>query len=198
MELAIGCICCTVADDSCRPWKSCSTAPTHPTTSSSKPPASPAQAAGEGVQLAGHPHAGHGGRRRDSDRRRRRRSRTLRHPTKTRWQSSAQKMRRSITTIHWKSCSKISCNAPTSCCSPNPISSKAPDLDRIESELKERVRAACGSSGDQRGKADPNVLLGVKAGAEDDIEAAPVASRSRARPRPRRFRQLRVPCAGDA
>ena len=78
IELANGCICCAVADDFLPAMETLIDRDALPITSLSRPRPGPAEAAGQGAQLAGDPIQGHRGRRVDRHRCPRRRGRSLR------------------------------------------------------------------------------------------------------------------------
>ena len=117
VELANGCICCTVADDFVPTMQRLLARvppPEHIVIETSGP--RPAEAPAQGVPLAGDPDPGHGRRRDRGGRRRGGARRPVRERRRRRSRRSARPTRRSITTARSRSCSRSSSPPPTWWC----------------------------------------------------------------------------------
>ena len=174
IELANGCICCTVADDFL---------PTMQPAARPRRAARPhrhrdlgpgvAEAAGAGLRLARDPHPRDGRRRRGGDRRggrwRPAASPTIRQP----WRGNGRPTRRSITTTRSKRCSTISSPAPIWSSSTRPTSSRRDPLSMLRRDLEARLRPGVKLVDAEHGRVAPAVALGLAAAAEDDLAARP-------------------------
>ncbi len=117
IELANGCICCTVADDFLPTIEKLLNQPNPPDhivieTSGS----GAAEAAGQGLRLAGNPHPRHRGRRHRRDRCRGGRGRPFRRRSGSGAGGAARPTIRWIMKARWRSCSRSRSSAPTWSC----------------------------------------------------------------------------------
>ena len=150
-----------------------------------------AEAAGQGLRLAGDALAAHGRRRRRGGRRRGRRRGTLRRRSRRGRRQQRRPTPRSTTTTRSRRSTRTSCCAPISSCSTRPISSARTGSTPCAARSPRALPRAVKIVATREGRVDADVLLGLGAGAEDDLARPPLASRRRGRARSRRFRHLR-------
>ena len=174
VELANGCLCCTVADDFIPAIEALlarvAAARTHHHRNLRT---GAAQAAGEGVRLAGDPHPPDRRRRDRGGRRRGRRRRPLRRRSRRNWPPSAPPTARSIT----KTRSRRSIEDQL-LCADLVVLNKADLLtadaaQRVAAEIRAAVPRAVKIVETREGRIDPAVLLGLAAAVEDDLAQRP-------------------------
>ena len=172
VELANGCICCTVADDFAPAIKALLARGRSPSTSSSRPRASRCRSRWSRpstgrTSAPGSPSTASSRWSMPLP------SRKAASPTIPRGSpSSARPTRRSITTIRSRKSTRISFSAPISSCSTRPISSTRA-LDALAREIAGAMPRAVKIVATHEGAIDVNVLLGIAAAAEDDLAARP-------------------------